>query len=614
MKKITIIFFCFLAFNTPFAQNPLKNNVDAVEIRYNSRQPVISYLLTVDKADLSSFKIEIRIRNISNTFQLAMATHPEYDDRYWRFVEDLQVKANTGNASITRVDSALWRIATKADEVTVTYRIHLPPVQLDNRSAWKPFLSSTGALTGGIHSFMYVVGETLAPSYVKLKIPEGWKIATGLTPTADPNIFFAASVHALIDSPFSIGELKSWSFTVDDVPHRVVYWPLPNAKAFDTVALVNAVKKLVQQTSLLFGRLPYREYSFLFQDGSWGALEHLNSVVIGWPNDRLAKDPTGFFTEVAHEYFHSWNLMRIRPEGYGEITYTAAPLSKGLWFSEGFTMFYSDLLLRRAGIPAEDTSRVQHLEYLMRRYYGDKGNAIFSPEKVSLASYGPEGMLGDYRASTHLQGELIAVMFDLIIRDMTNGKHTLDDMIRVMMDRFSGVKGFTTKDVEQVLTEVCGKDMHSLFRDHISGNKTFELDKYLLLIGLRSTVIWKNAAAADGKPQVDFRAYPWRKPDENMIRIGISDPSSCWGKAGLHTGDIIKYINGNAINTEQDFWQIIRAAKIGDTISMELQRPAGSWKTKVFVTGYQRPEVHISELPVLSEKQRRLNRQWASGN
>jgi len=306
--------------------------------------------------------------------------------------------------------------------------------------------------------------------------------------------------------------------------------------------------------------------------------------------------------------------MRIRPEGYGEINYTTAPLSKGLWFSEGFTMFYADLLLRRAGIPAEDTSRIRHLENLMNRYYFDKGNTLNSPEKVSLASYGPEGMLGDYRASTHLQGELIAVMFDLMIRDMTNGKRSLDDMMRLMMDRFSGIKGFTAKDVEQVLTELCGKDMHSFFQDHITGNKTFELDKYLQLIGLRSTITWKNAIGDDGKPRVDFRAYPLRKPNENMIRIGITDPSGCWGKAGLHMGDIIKYINGKAINSEQDFWQLIRAAKIGDTVSMEIQRPAGLWKTKVFVAGYQRPDVRITELLVMDAKQKSLNSQWLSGN
>lgn len=577
----------------------------------NSKQPSTSYLLTIDKTDLSFFTVEMSIRDAGHDFQVAMAAHPEYDDQFWRYVEDIRVVGHT--ATISRQDSALWRIRSPAAEVIIRYRIHLPAKQ-DFRGAWRPFVSATGALVGGIHSFMYVVGAEMTAASVQLNVPQGWKIATGLVPTGDPNIFSAASVFSLIDSPILTGELKHWSFKVDNVPHHVWYWPSPNAASFDTTTLVVSIRKIVQQSAFLFGGLPYREYSFLLQDGSYGGLEHLNSVTLGIPSESLAKNINSFLVEIAHEYFHSWNLMRIHPDGYGGMSYTTPPLSNGLWFSEGLTMFYADLLLRRAGLPAEDLSRVAHLEELIKQYYGNKGNSTISPEKVSLAAYGPEGMLGDLSASIHLQGELIGILLDLIIRDATNGKRSLDDLMRLMMNRFSAAKGFTTRDVETTVAEICGCDLHDFFQNHVSGNTAFDLNKYLQLIGLRSTINWKEAAGEDGKPYADTRIYPWQASKENTTRIAIMDPESCWGKTGLHTGDIIRSINGRAIKSRDDFWVFIRTVRIGDTVHVELQRPDRISVTNVFVTGYLAPQVNVSEMPSVNGKQKKLKQQWLSGN
>ena len=151
---IILLLICF----TAWAQHPFRHPTDAVEIRFDRQQPVINYILTVDTADLSSFSVEMRLRNIPDTFRVAMFAHPEYDDRYWRFIEHLNVETKTGRSGVLREDSALWRIITSGGEAIIRYRIHLPPQQQPQRAAWRPFLSSTGALVGGPHSFMYVVG------------------------------------------------------------------------------------------------------------------------------------------------------------------------------------------------------------------------------------------------------------------------------------------------------------------------------------------------------------------------------------------------------------------------------------------------------------------------
>src|SRR3989441_7520559 len=225
---------------------------------------------------------------------------------------------------------------------------------------------------------MYLVGATLAPAHVTLELPSIWEAVTGLELTADPRTFFAPSVAVLVDSPMLVGQLRSWRFAVDGVPHRVVYWQLPGAAAFDTTALVSAIERVARGAVALFGRAPYRDYSFLLQDGAYGALEHRNSVTLGAPSTELASDRRSLLSEIAHEYFHSWNLMRIHPAEYGDVDYHTPKLSRGLWWSEGLTMFYADLLLRRTHLPVYDSSRILHLEHLISNYSGNPGDTLIS--------------------------------------------------------------------------------------------------------------------------------------------------------------------------------------------------------------------------------------------
>ncbi|HEX3168359.1 MAG TPA: PDZ domain-containing protein [Chitinophagaceae bacterium] len=612
LKKFNAATIFALIMLSASAQYPFKHWTESIETRYDLHQPIVDYLLTVDSTDFSSFAVEIKIRNVADTFHVAMVTHPEYDDRYWQFVEDFFVEAKNGKGKILREDSALWKIVTNGREAVLHYRIHLPDVT-GIRSSWKAYLSPTGGLVGGPHSFMYVVGATLVPSHVAFNIPNDWEIVTGLQATSDKKAFYAPSVAVLVDDPVFIGKFKSWHFTVDNTPHRVIYWALPDSKGFDTTMLVSSIEKIAQQAVLLFGRPTYRDYSFMLQDGAVGALEHNNSVTVGAPSSQLANSMGGILSEIAHEYFHTWNLMRIRPVEYRDVDYKTPPLSKGLWFSEGLTIFYSDLFLRRAGLTVFDSTRSFHLENLIRRYTVTPAYLRFSAEKVSEASYGPIGMLGDYSASTHLQGEVLGSMLDLIIRDASNGNKSFDDVMRKMLERFSGERGFTSKDIEQAVKDVCGCNVHQFFTDHVYGSKQIDFSKYLKLIGLQHTIEWKDVLSSDQKPAPDLKAFVYQLPNENAFRMAISNPTVVWGRAGLHTGDIVKSVNGKPLTSDLDFRSIQRNAKIGDTIVVEVQRQSGVQKINVLLTGYQQPVVQITQMPAITEKQRRLYEQWVSG-
>jgi predicted metalloprotease with PDZ domain len=566
---------------------------------------VVQYTLRVDSANLSGWSVEIRLRTVSDTFRLAMAAHPEYDDRYWRYVRDIDVAPR---GTVTRVDSAVWQVVAPRGDVTVRYSLTLPPSPMP-RAAWRPFLTATGGLVGGPHAFMYLVGAERMPVTVTVAMPASWTIASGLTPTTDPHTFSAASAAALVDSPILVGKLRVWRFVEGGLPHRIVYWPLPDAMPFDTAAFVSSVQQTVHQAMALFGRAPYREYTFLFQDGAYGALEHRNSVTIGAPSNDLGSDPHALLMETAHEFFHTWNLMAMQPSEYRDIDYRTQPPVSSLWFSEGLTMFYADLLLRRAAFQLHDSTRAAHVERLLTSYVNNPAYARFSAEDVSRVAYNAEpGALGDYSASTHLQGELIGTMLDLIIRDATHGRRSMDDVLRSLFDGAARIDG---RSIERAVDTVCGCNLSGFFDTYVRNANALAFDRYLELIGLR-TSITRAPAVLNDQPDRDLRLFGWHGDDDSLVHLIVVNPASIWGRAGLHSRDRLERMNGVAVRTVNDLRATLLRLRIGDTVRVEVARPGGGgpFATTVTMAGFERATVRIEPLPSASDQQRRLRDAW----
>jgi predicted metalloprotease with PDZ domain len=596
------------------SQNPVRHPSDVVDVRFSATQPVVHYRLRVDSADLTQFAVEMRIRNAADTLRLAMSAHPEYDDRFWRYVEDLTIESRSGAASITRVDSAVWNVRLSGGEGTVRYRIGLPKATEQARAAWRPFLAPTGGLVGGPQSFMYIVGHNLVPAHVSIDIPRSWRVATGLTPTWDRNTFFAATFDILVEGPIFAGVFKDWSFAIDGVPHRVVYWEAPGAARFDTSTFVDGIKRMAEQAVAVFGRPAWRDYTFVFQDSAWGALEHANSVTLGAASAALARDPFAVLSETAHEFIHAWNLMRIRPAEYRTVDYRVQPPTSGLWFSEGLTIFYSDLLLRRAGLPTWDSTRIAHMEALIGRYNAMPGNARYSAERISQVAYNAEpGALGDYSTSSHLQGEIIGAMLDLVTRDATDGRRSMDDVMRLMLARFGGERGFLGRDVEQAVEDVCGCDVTPFFNAHVRGAGAIDFNRYLALIGLRSSVTWAPATGANNQPVVDLRLYATDEDRGAQPRLVITNAESPWGRAGLRSGDRIITVNGAPVATWMDFRAVLGRLRVGDTTRMEVDRTGKRLTATVVAAQLSRPIVRVQEIPGASAKARRLRDEWKAG-
>jgi predicted metalloprotease with PDZ domain len=303
--------------------------------------------------------------------------------------------------------------------------------------------------------------------------------------------------------------------------------------------------------------------------------------------------------------------MRIHPAGYGGVDYRPARRSNGLWWAEGITMLYADALLRRAGLSRPDSTRAAHLEGLITRYLASPGNARFSPESVSVITYGtPPGALGDYSASVHLQGELIGTMLDLIIRDATQGRRSLDDVMRIMLARYSGEQGYTTRDIEAAVHEVCGCIVRPFFDHYVRAGNPIPFDRYLGLAGMRAAVTWGPGVGRDGTPLPDLRVFAWLPPGDSALRLLIGNPASVWGAAGLHSGDRIARVNGAPVTTMDAFRTLFGHLKIGDTVTVEVTRPGGPLRATVVVPVQQRPTVHLEPVSGVTQRQLSLRKAW----
>jgi predicted metalloprotease with PDZ domain len=302
--------------------------------------------------------------------------------------------------------------------------------------------------------------------------------------------------------------------------------------------------------------------------------------------------------------------MRVRPVERVGVRYRRAEPTAVLWWSEGVTIYFSDLLLRRAKLPVAEATRVAHLENKIATYLLTPGHSRISPERVSLASDDPLA-LGDDFASVHLQGELLGAMLDLMTREATRGRRSLDDVMRTLSERFTPERGLTGRDIEHAVRDVCGCDARPFFEAYVRGARPIDFDHYLRAIGLRTRVSWLPALGGDDKPAPDLRIFVLNSPGDATLKLRLTNPDSAWGRAGLHTGDRLVSLDGRAVATAADFRQWLGQLRVGQTARLEVMRDGVVLTAAVLITGYDRPTVRVEEIADATAEQLRLRTRWA---
>ncbi len=592
-----------LALSLLVAQQPLQTYSDAFIQQYRRTDPRVDYTVTVKAGDRSAYFVELRIANAPNPARLVI---PNWAPGAYRLMDsgmniaDLTAFTAAGDTLPVRRDSEIsWTVDTQgAPAIVVRYsaaiRDPVPWRRPNNR--W--FLRASSGMVDGPRTFLYLDGWKLTPAQVSFRVPAGWRIATGLVPTTDSTTYWAPSYDVLIDSPVLLGRFLSYHFTAGGVPHRaVVDLGGGGQTASARRVFVDMLRRIAETAIGIFGNAPYKDYTFIFVGGRGGGLEHLNSTTIGVSADVLARFPAGAEGVSAHEFFHTWNVKRIRPVELGPFDYERPVRTLNLWVSEGITDYYTEVILARSGLNgAGDFSR--RMADAIANHRGNAARLVVSPERASWTAWDSPEVNDDYAISYYLQGQLLGFLLDLAIRDSTDNAKSLDDVMRYLFDHHAGERGFTAEDLRSAIRAAAGLDFQDFWRRYVSGTDEIPWDDYLKAAGW--SVAFSEQPAADARigaipPAV--QGGRWR---------AVAPPGSAAAAAGLRTGDELVAVNGRAILDGTDLTGVTRGVAIGATVTARVVRDGAPLTIRFTAGPYGRVRAALRDLPDGSDQMRRV--------
>ncbi len=585
-----------------------------------SAPPSVSYELSLAHPQNHLFQVTMKIENNSSRF--LEVTLPAWTPGTYQLQDHarnlLQFEAFTKNGirlPFEREDFDTWRIrAGKHKTVWVRYKIL--GLLRDDATC---FLDSTRAYVNGASVFMYLNGEKNRPALLTVKdVPRNWQIATGLD-SLSPSTFRAQNYDELIDCPLLMGPLNWFSFRVAGIPHRLAIWNLKHSN-LPVRRVLKIFKGFVRQTYTLFGELDYPKYVFLIQlDGTFDALEHRNSCTLSFYPYRF-DDPLQFddFTWVGfHEYFHNFNVKRIRPDILGPFDYKHPAFTKRLWISEGWTDYFPDLLFQRDGF------------WSRKRFYRQLGDEItllqtlparhwMSLESASIQTWHLSDNKCNLEISYYNKGELVGWMLDLELLRRTRGNHNLADVLRYLYTHYykHGV-GFSEKlGIQRDVEAVAGSSFQTFFDRYVRGTDEIPYQHFLDAVGLRLVT------RPDTLPYTGIQTFP-RKAISRIYATGrklqnslnsvtnVVMGSPAW-RAGVSKGDVILAVDGQRVRNGR--WKkIVNQKPVGSTVTFLLEHNGRVVSKKVALEKSPFLTYTVEENPDASPEQVRLRKIWLSG-
>lgn len=430
-----------------------------------------------------------------------------------------------------------WSIDTKGlKQIRVEYSYRATVLGLNQAKITPEYAFFTG-----IQLFLEPVGHRNEQSTLKFDIPTGWKLLSPLKDTNDPKTFIAADYDTLVDAPAMMGKFDVTEFSVEGKPHYFAAAPAGVFNAEKSKRFTEILASTIKAQSAIFGGLPYEKYvAYYFfrpaESNASGALEHLNSYVAFAPAGERAT-PEQIIGTGSHEFFHLWNVKRIRPSEMWPYDYARENESPNLWFSEGFTNYYGVVGTYRGGV----TSREQFINSVANAAAGienSEARKFIPPASSSNITWVGYDTPQAFSISYYTQGQNIAALLDLSIRNDTNGASSLDDVFRTLYkDNYMKGRGFTTEELISVINRITKKDYKEFFNNYIFGVAVPDYEKIFGYAGLKLDRV---------------KAYT---PDFGYIGRGRSggfainaiDVGGPAEKAGLKVGDVITKIDGVSI-------------------------------------------------------------------
>lgn len=492
-----------------------------------------------------------------------------------------------------------------ATSITVSY-----DVKATTRFVANAYLDETrGYIVPGA-LFLYLDNELRNPVTVQVQPYHGWKnlVATGLDSIpGKQNTFYAANFDVLYDSPFLMGELETLPpFYVKGKPHYFIGYKLGE---FDRKQFMNDLKKIVESSAAIIGDIPYSHYTFLAIGPGMGGIEHLNSTSLSFSNGEGFDSPGGrkrLYSFIAHEYFHHYNVKRIRPIELGPFDYSKENRTNMLWVSEGFTVYYEYLVVKRAGLMNDDDV-LKAFQSNIAAYENKPGHLFQSATQASYDTWsdGPFGRTGDEVNKTisyYDKGPVLGLMLDFNIRLATNNKQSLDDVMRLLYKKYYQTKkrGFTEAEFQMECEKMADTSLAEVF-SYASTVTAIDYPKYFAYAGLNIDTLPKAL------PGTWFGATT-KKSGSSLIVTSVEWNSPAWN-AGLREKDILVEADDSDL-TPEIFSNLLKTKKPGDTLKLRSIKNGIKKETQVLLSKKFEKSFAITLMSNPSSEQKKIYNSW----
>lgn len=454
--------------------------------------PVLQYTVSVTDPANHYFHVQLVYKNVQNDtviFKMPQWMPGYYQImNYGRSVENFEAKgADKKNLPVVKTDDHTWEVLRgKQSSFILSY-----DVKAEKKFVANSFVDSSHGYIIPEAIFVYIKDRINLPVSVKINRPTAWKnIATGLTAVNEkPGLYTAPDFDILYDCPILMGNLEELpSFTVKGVRHRFIGYQMGD---FDKKGFMQNLQKVVQAATNIIGDIPYKEYTFIGIGPGQGGIEHLDNCTVSFNGKGLDKKEgmIRVMNFLAHEYFHHYNVKRIRPFELGPFDYEKGNKTNLLWISEGLSVYYEYLVVKRAGL-ISDEDLFHNFEHSLNAFENGPGKlyqslAQASYETWSDGPFGRQGADADKSISYYDKGPLVGLLLDFEIRHATSNTKSLDDVMRQLYYHYYKElkRGFTDAEFQETCESVPGVSL-TVFFEYVYGTKPLDYDHYLTYGGL----------------------------------------------------------------------------------------------------------------------------------
>jgi predicted metalloprotease with PDZ domain len=549
----------------------------------------ISYTLKMPRPQNHYFQVEMQVEQVKQktaTVKLPVWAPGSYLVReFSRHLNQVKAYSLLGAAlPVIKKTKNAWEVDLKGQTAFVLkYEVYA--FELSVRTS---FLDETHGFVSGPSMFMYLDGhketggELLVQPHASFK-----RISTGLTQKSDVKqgnnqTFTFENYDQLVDCPIEIGNQYEFDFEAAGVKHTVAMYGEGN---FDPERLKVDMAKIVEEETKVVGVNPNARYVFIVHNvvGGDGGLEHCNSTVLSvdrWTYD--GSNYINFLNLVAHEYFHLWNVKRIRPIELGPFNYDQEVYTNYLWVMEGFTSYYDELILRRCGYYTAE-EMLKKIQSAINYVEGSSGSRIQPVAHASfdawIKAYRPNENSSNTTMTYYSRGMVIAAVLDAMIIKQSNGKECLDHLMQDLYQTYYMGKnrGFTDAEFKACLTKHTGQDMAEFFLKYIDGTEVIPYSMYFLPLGIEVNDV--------GSVKPVFGANVSEEGGKVIVKSIRSNTAA--EDAGLSVNDeIVACMNYRVDKPMLD--ALMNGASVGDEFELTISRDQLMRKVLVKITGQKR--------------------------